>query len=579
MNEKLTKNRSLSIWIISLSVILVLISSLYFINISIGIDDFSNIVSLPIYTIIPGILVIFSIWATIKGDVIRELPKNSLIFLTISFSCWFIAEQTWNLYEHVLDIDPYPSAADFFYLSAPVFMFISLFIFLRPKKISKKHILISSILSSLILIPSLMATLEAGEEDEIFEVIVAVVYPIVDAIMLVPAIIAILFLISSKKDFFWIMIIAGIIIMLTADTSFLFLIISDEYVDGHPVDILWVSSYTIWAFMMFYLIIRSKNIKTQNEFLEIHKKQNEKKFEKYGILIALFLINITVILLLVGINYFIEPREDNILEFFSWILAMMVIIFSSIVLIMNFRLNRALQNKTTQLEETTKELIKSERFSAIGELASRISHDIRNPLSNIQMSIELMKNSAPDTKISDEEINVKLELMSKNIERISHQVNDVLGFVKNRSLLKRKVIISTCVQDAIETIKVPESITIKTPKSKIEMWADAFQMQVVFNNIIINAIQSIGNNPGEIKIIFSENENETQIEFQNTGPDIPKDILPHIFDSLVTTKQVGTGLGLASCKTIVENHQGKIQAKNDPTRFTVKLPKMKNRNS
>lgn len=579
MNEKLTKNRSLSIWIISLSVILVLISSLYFINISIGIDDFSNIVSLPIYTIIPGILVIFSIWATIKGDVIRELPKNSLIFLTISFSCWFIAEQTWNLYEHVLDIDPYPSSADFFYMSAPVFMFISLFIFLRPKKISKKHILISSIISSLILIPSLMATLEAGEEDEIFEVIVAVVYPIVDAIMLVPAIIAILFLISSKKDFFWIMIIAGIIIMLTADTSFLFLIISDEYVDGHPVDILWVSSYTIWAFMMFYLIIRSKNIKTQNEFLEIHKKQNEKKFEKYGILIALFLINITVILLLVGINYFIEPREDNILEFFSWILAMMVIIFSSIVLIMNFRLNRALQNKTTQLEETTKELIKSERFSAIGELASRISHDIRNPLSNIQMSIELMKNSTPDTKISDEEINGKLELMSKNIERISHQVNDVLGFVKNRSLVKRKVIISTCVQDAIETIKIPESITIKTPKSKIEMWADAFQMQVVFNNIIINAIQSIGKNPGEIKIIFSENENETQIEFQNTGPDIPNDILPHIFDSLVTTKQVGTGLGLASCKTIVENHQGKIQAKNDPTTFTVKLPKMKNRNS
>jgi len=296
-------------------------------------------------------------------------------------------------------------------------------------------------------------------------------------------------------------------------------------------------------------------------------------------LIALFLINITVILLLAGINYFIEPREDNILEFFSWILAMMVIIFSSIVLIMNFRLNKALQTKTNQLEETTKELIKSERFSAIGELASRISHDIRNPLSNIQMSIELMKNSPPDTKLSDDMVNGKLELMSKNIERISHQVNDVLGYVKNRSLDKKKIQISTCIQEAIETITVPRNIAIKTPKSDTMMWADPFQMQVVFNNIIINAIQSIGKNPGEIVILFSENENETKIEFQNTGPDIPEDILPHIFDSLVTTKQVGTGLGLASCKTIVENHQGKIQAKNNPTTFIVQLPKIKNQKS
>jgi signal transduction histidine kinase len=559
---------------ISLTVMLTLIAGLYFININIGIKDFSNIVSLPVYTIIPGTLVVLSIWAVIKSDTIKKIPKNSLIFLTIAFSCWFIAEQTWNLYEHVLEIDPYPSAADFFYLAAPMFMFIGLLIFLKHKKISKKNLVVSGIISFLILIPSIIVTIEAGAEDDLFEIIIAIAYPIADAIMLVPVIAIIGFLISKKSDFFWIMIIAGIVIMLIADTGFLFLVINDEYEDGHPIDILWVSAYTIWAFMMLYIIMQSKTSKME-EFFEINKKQTPKKVERFGVLIALFLINITVILLLVGINYFIEPREDTILQFFSWILAMMVIIFSSIVIIMNSRLNRALQNKTEQLEETTKELIKSERFSAIGELASRIAHDIRNPLSNIQMSIELMKNSPPDTTVNDQQINEKLELVLKNIERISHQVNDVLGYVKNRTVNKMTLKISKCIQEAIETITVPSNITIKIPKSETTMWADPFQMQIVFNNIIINAIQSLNKNPGEIIVRFSEIESKTHVEIENSGPEIPEDMLPHIFDSLVTTKQIGTGLGLVSCKTIIENHQGTISAKNNPTTFIIEIPKKK----
>jgi len=249
------------IWAYSLIGTLIIISFLYFVNISIGIENFSNTVSLPVYTIIPGILVVLSIWATTKSEAIQEIPKKSLVFLVFAFSSWFIAEQTWNLYEHVLDIDPYPSVADFFYLAAPIFMFGSLVFFLKSteKKISKKMTLFSSTISLLILIPSLVAIFNVSAEDEPFEVIIALSYPIVDSIVLVPAIITISFLISNKRSFFWIMIIVGLLVMLIADTSFLFLVIDNEYVDGHPVDILWISSYTIWAFMMFNIIKKSKH--------------------------------------------------------------------------------------------------------------------------------------------------------------------------------------------------------------------------------------------------------------------------------------------------------------------------------
>jgi len=243
---------------------------------------------------------------------------------------------------------------------------------------------------------------------------------------------------------------------------------------------------------------------------------------------------------------------------------------------LNSRLNKSLQNKTKQLEETSRELVKSEKFTAIGELASRISHDIRNPLSNIHMSIELMKNSPSDTKLDSNIIQEKLEVVSKNIERISHQINDVLGFVKNREINKKDFVISTCLKESIETIKIPNTIKLKTSNLDIEFLADPFQIQIVFNNLLMNAIQAIDKNEGEIFVGVEERNKEIILKFSNSGPEIPHDILPHIFESLVTTKQVGTGLGLVSCKTIIENHGGTITAKNNPTTFTIILPKTKN---
>ncbi|MDX1440960.1 MAG: HAMP domain-containing sensor histidine kinase [Nitrosopumilaceae archaeon] len=486
-----------------------------------------------------------------------------------------MAEQIWNLYEHVLEIDPYPSVADLFYVAAPIFMFISLFAFLNStgKKIPFKHIVLAIGISATILVPSLIFTLEAGTEDSILENAVAVAYPIVDSILLVPAIISFSFLVSSKRNFFWLMIIAGIIVMMVADTIFLFLVLGEGYVDGHPVDILWVSSYTIWTFMMFYAITESRYVREPKEFHEFSKNYQTQKTEKYGVVIGLILINTTVILLLFGINYFIEPREDTILEFFSWILVMLVILFSTVVILLNSKLNRTLQNRTLQLEEASKELIKNERFSAIGEIASRISHDIRNPLSNILMSIELIKSSPPDTKLDDRVIAEKIDMISKNIERISHQVNDVLGFVKNRTLKKVKFSLNKCIQETLEARAIPKNINIKIPENDLKVNADPFQMQIVFNNLIINAIQAIGKNKGKIIFRFSEDKSYTKIEVENDGPKIPEEILPHVFDSLVTTKQVGTGLGLVSCKTIIENHGGNISAKNNPTKFVITLPK------
>jgi signal transduction histidine kinase len=266
------------------------------------------------------------------------------------------------------------------------------------------------------------------------------------------------------------------------------------------------------------------------------------------------------------------PQVDSgIRENYIFIGLMVVfIIIAELLLISLFKKNFQL---TMNIKENQKILIKQERLAAIGELASRVAHDIRNPLSNIGMSIKLIEDKSPDTKISDESIKEKLQIASKNIERISHQVNNVLDYVRDRRITRKEISLHSCLDETIELLQIPKHIKIKSDGPDLKILADPIQLQIVCNNILINAIQAIGKNSGEIKITFSEDDNNVKIEIENSGASIPQEVLPHVFESLITTKQSGTGLGLASCKRIIENHGGEISVKNNPTTFTIKLPK------
>jgi len=101
-------------------------------------------------------------------------------------------------------------------------------------------------------------------------------------------------------------------------------------------------------------------------------------------------------------------------------------------------------------------------------------------------------------------------------------------------------------------------------------------MEILFVNLITNSIQSM-NGEGKIDIRVSDEDNYVLIEVEDSGCGIPKGNVPKIFDPLFTTKEVGTGLGLFSCKNIVENHKGTIEAVSvigKGTTFKIKLPKM-----
>jgi len=211
---------------------------------------------------------------------------------------------------------------------------------------------------------------------------------------------------------------------------------------------------------------------------------------------------------------------------------------------------------------------KKEKLSVIGQLSSNIAHDIRNPLGAIKNSGVIIDK---ENKNNNEIISRELKRINISVRRISHQVEEVLNYVRTTPMILKSHSINQTLQEAIDTLDIPQNILINIPKNDITIKFDHEKILIVFINIILNAIQSIGDKNGIITITTSETSSDVTLEFENSGPNISSNDLKHIFDTLFTTKLEGTGLGLSSCKNIIEQHNGEIYATSDPVIFSIKL--------
>jgi two-component system sensor histidine kinase HydH len=225
-----------------------------------------------------------------------------------------------------------------------------------------------------------------------------------------------------------------------------------------------------------------------------------------------------------------------------------------------------LERKVT---EKTDELMKTQKLTIIGELASRMAHDLRNPLSIIKNVIEVME-SKPKLRI--EEKIVYYGKLHRAIERISHQVDDVLEFGKSTKLNLQTCNITSLINQIVVDGNIANDVKINVENIEVKMNVDVRKMDAVFTNLIINAVQAL-DNKGTVNIRILDNGANVMIAVEDSGPGIAESALPKIFDPLFTTKQVGTGLGLSICKKIIEQHGGSIIVKNNPTTFIIRLPK------
>ena len=585
MSESLQKSTKIpSNSILMIVIILISITAIY--QLGPFVDDTSFLlISIPAYSIIPGILVAFSIFLTIKLYQKKHSHLKSYLILTIGVSFWFIYEQILAFYNYVLDSNPFPSISDIFLLGSYLFIITFIFFSIKPVKkfLTKKIWFFSIIVSMSFLITSIFVSYDSLEGNEEIEIIISLAYPILTSILLIPVIIGIVIMGKTETSFPWMLILFSFLIYSVSDTYSLFSQLDETYYVGHPVDLMHLYSFILLIFSItsFLKIISYSDPNDEN----IHFKENEKfdTINRLGTPLVLVIISMIVIISTVHSIYSLSEESISAENIMIGIVSMLSV-FAAIIFTINRNMKKFTQMRTQELikqrdvlehlvEEKTNALVKAERLSAIGELSGRLAHDLRNPLSVMKMSTDLIKKNTKNSKVSDDVTQKRLDLIRKSIDRISHQVDDVLDYVRTSPLQFVKCSVREIIFGLIDRISIPDNIQLNIDKFDVNIVCDSEKMEAVFINILMNSIQAMPNG-GTLTIKLSTIDDFVIIDFIDTGLGISKELTEKIFEPLFTTKQKGTGLGLASCKNIVEQHNGKISVKNNPTTFSIQLPKI-----
>jgi len=240
-----------------------------------------------------------------------------------------------------------------------------------------------------------------------------------------------------------------------------------------------------------------------------------------------------------------------------------------------------IQSVSSDLEHSQSMLFQSEKLAALGKVASGLAHEIRNPLTAIKMLIYSLQKEVKKNSDTEKDF----EIIFNEIDRMEGFLQNFLDFARPRNPNYDQINIAETLQQTIHllTPQIREAnIQLKTniANDEVKIFADKEQLRQVFLNIILNAIQAMEN--GGTLEIFTQlmydntvTPTDIQINFTDSGPGIPSEIIGYIFDPFITGRKDGIGLGLSIVHRIVSSHGGWINASNNPEKgasITIKLP-------
>lgn len=237
----------------------------------------------------------------------------------------------------------------------------------------------------------------------------------------------------------------------------------------------------------------------------------------------------------------------------------------------------------TDQTETEESRLKNEQLAQkafLGDFASLLAHEIRNPINNIQTWIANLYTFAD----GNEDFLSGAKRVENDFQRITQLVNNILSFSKPMALNKEEIDLSLLLSEIIEKWRlnfVRKNITCYfTPQKDFpKIFGDPRSLEQVFNNLIGNSVDAFDGQDGIITLKLGIRENETGrrqivITESDNGPGIPEDKIDSIFEPFMTTKKNGNGWGLALSKRIITLHKGTIQVKSfqGGTVFEILLP-------
>ncbi|HEU65966.1 MAG TPA: 4Fe-4S dicluster domain-containing protein [Chloroflexi bacterium] len=233
-----------------------------------------------------------------------------------------------------------------------------------------------------------------------------------------------------------------------------------------------------------------------------------------------------------------------------------------------------------RLQGTQEELIRIEKMTSLGQMAASIAHEINNPLAGVLMYTKLLAKKVTGDTFKKEESLDYLSKMESEVSRCSRIIRNLLDFARQTEPMLRLVEINQVIEQVLamvghqaqlQNVEIVKEFSPSLPK----VMADFDQLQQVFTNLTLNAIQSMSEG-GKLTLRTSAVDNQVKIEVEDMGCGIPKENLSKLGTPFFTTKEKGkgVGLGVAVVYGIVERHKGKVAVQSEVgkgTTFTVYL--------
>jgi len=232
----------------------------------------------------------------------------------------------------------------------------------------------------------------------------------------------------------------------------------------------------------------------------------------------------------------------------------------------------------TDLRAMEEQMKRAERLAVIGRLAAGVAHEIRNPLASISGSIELLRTS-PDALDDNRAL---MEIITREIDRLNLMVDDLLDYANPQPARIVEFDLAAMVTETMRVFRQDrglENVTLEpAPDSLAEglsVRGDPGKLRQVVWNLLRNAAEAVSGTDGSIEVSVSSVGQTAEIEVKDDGGGVPPENLERMFDPFFTTKSRGSGLGLATCQNIVQEHGGSIRAESEVgagCRVTVRLP-------
>lgn len=232
-------------------------------------------------------------------------------------------------------------------------------------------------------------------------------------------------------------------------------------------------------------------------------------------------------------------------------------------------------NERKELEEKLKH---TEQLSMIGQLASGIAHEVRNPLNFLSLSVGHIKERLAEEHMKGcEDLNDLLDDLKKEIYRVNELINNFLFVGKPIMLSRESISYDTLMRDVFYLLKdkIRDGIEVAvTTKDEAPIFCDREYMRICLINLILNSVQAI-DDKGEVSIEFGRDDGFSSISVTDNGRGIDEDAIDKIFEPYFSTKKLGIGLGLTITKRLIDEHGGTISMEStmgERTVITIRVP-------